>query len=61
MNAQIFNGNWDEVKGKLKQKWGDLTDDDMLRIEGNHDEIYGILQQYYGHIKDDIRKMIAEL
>lgn len=61
MNTQIFKGNWDEVKGKLKQKWADLTDDDMLKIEGNNDEIYGIIQQYYGHVKDDIRKIIADL
>jgi uncharacterized protein YjbJ (UPF0337 family) len=61
MNTEIFKGNWDQVKGKIKQKWAVLTDDDLLRIEGKHDEIYGILEKHYGHSKDEIKKLIEEL
>lgn len=61
MNSHIFNGTWEETKGKIKQKWADLTDDDMLKIQGKHDEIYGILEKRYGHAKEDAKKMIDEL
>ncbi len=58
MNTEIFKGKWNEVKGKLKQKWGKLTDDDLTVIEGKHEEIYGLLQKYYGYTKDQINKHI---
>lgn len=61
MNANIFKGTWDEAKGKIKQKWADLTDDEMLKVEGKHDEIYGILEKRYGYAKDDAKKMIDDL
>ena len=43
MNKEIFSGKWEEIKGELKQKWGKLTDDDLLEIKGNNQEIYGKL------------------
>ncbi len=58
MNKDIFQGQWNEVKGKLKQKWGKLTDNDFTVIEGNHDEIYGILQKHYGYTKEQVKKDI---
>ncbi|MCC2645593.1 MAG: CsbD [Burkholderiales bacterium] len=61
MNSSIFNGQWHEVKGKIKQKWADLTDDDLLKIEGNHEEIFGILEKRQGLAKEDAKKMIDEL
>ena len=61
MNAQIFKGTWEETKGKIKQKWADLTDDEMLKVEGKHEEIFGILEKRYGYAKDDAKKMIDEL
>ena len=61
MNAQIFKGTWEETKGKIKQKWADLTDDEMLKVEGKHEEIYGVLEKRYGYAKDDAKKMIDEL
>ena len=61
MNASIFKGTWMEVKGKIKQKWADITDDELLKIEGNHDEIYGILEKRYGYAKDKAKKFIDEL
>lgn len=45
MNKLNFKGNWNEVKGKLKQKYSQLTDDDLLYAEGKEDELVGKLQQ----------------
>lgn len=56
MNEHILKGNWNELKGKLKQKYGKLTDDDLTVIEGKHDEIFGVLEKHYGYTKDQIKK-----
>jgi uncharacterized protein YjbJ (UPF0337 family) len=61
MNKQQAEGTWNEVKGKLKQKYGDLTDDDLTFAEGKEDELYGRLQQKLGKTKEDIKKEIDEL
>ena len=60
MNNKIFKGNWNQIKGKLKEKWGKLTDNDMKEIEGQHDRIYGLLQERYGRKKEEIQKEIDE-
>ncbi len=60
MNKDIFEGKWEEVKGKMKQAWGKLTDDDWKQIEGNHQEIYGKLQKHYGYNKDEAERAIKE-
>ena len=52
-----LKGNWNEIKGKMKQQWGKLTDDDFTRIEGNVDEVVGRIQQAYGYTKE---KAISE-
>lgn len=61
MNKLTFKGEWNEVKGKLKQKYAQLTDDDLTFVEGKDDELLGRLQKKLGHAKDDIRKFIADL
>ena len=61
MNTESIKGNWNEIKGKIKQKYGELTDDDLAFEEGKEDEMYGRLQQKLGKSKDEIRKFIAEL
>ena len=48
-------GNWDQVKGEAKQKWGNLTDDDMTYEEGKQDEWFGRLQEKTGETIDDIK------
>jgi uncharacterized protein YjbJ (UPF0337 family) len=59
-NLQI-KGNWNEVKGKLKQKYGQLTDNDLAFAEGKDDELLGRLQQRLGKSKEDLRKEIESL
>jgi len=59
-NLQI-KGSWNEVKGKLKQKYGQLTDNDLTFAEGKEDELLGRLQQKLGKSKEDLRKEIESL
>jgi uncharacterized protein YjbJ (UPF0337 family) len=61
MNKLTFKGNWNEVKGKLKQRYGQLTDQDLIFAEGKDDELLGRLQQKLGKKKDEIREMIAQI
>jgi uncharacterized protein YjbJ (UPF0337 family) len=61
MNTTEIKGNWNEIKGKLKQQYADLTDDDLLFEEGKEDEMYGKIQQRIGKTKDEITKWIADL
>lgn len=56
-----LKGNWNEVKGKLKQKYANLTDDDLLYEEGKDDELLGRIQQKVGQSKADIKKWIESL
>ncbi len=56
-----LRGNWSEIKGKLKQKFGMLTESDMLFAEGKHDEMLGRLQTKLGRTKAEIHKIILDL
>jgi uncharacterized protein YjbJ (UPF0337 family) len=58
MNKDIVQGNWKEIKGKLKQQWGDLTDDEIAKAKGTREELSGMLQKRYGYQKDRIEKEI---
>ena len=60
-NVTELKGNWNETKGKLKQKFAMLTDDDLLLVEGKQDELLGRLQTKLGKTKEDIHKLISEL
>jgi uncharacterized protein YjbJ (UPF0337 family) len=56
-----MKGTWNEAKGKLKQKYGTLTDDDLMFTEGKEDELYGRLQTRLGKTKEEIKKMIETI
>ncbi|MGI8602176.1 MAG: CsbD family protein [Verrucomicrobiales bacterium] len=60
MTKLEFKGNWHEVKGKLKQKYAQLTDDDVTFAEGKDEEMLGRLQQKLGKTKEQIRAEIAD-
>lgn len=47
-NQPWLKGKWNEYKGKVQEKWGDLTDDDLDRVEGRRDQLVGAIQQRYG-------------
>jgi uncharacterized protein YjbJ (UPF0337 family) len=58
MNKLQFKGSWNEVKGKLKQKYAQLTDDDLTYTEGKDDELVGRLQKKLGKTAEEIREIL---
>ncbi len=60
-NLTELKGNWNETKGKLKQKFAMLTDNDLLLVEGKQDELVGRLQIKLGKTKDEINEIITSL
>ena len=60
MNRLQIKGNWNEIKGKLKQKFADLTDDDLTFTEGKEDEMLGRLQQRLGKSEEEVRRAVEE-
>jgi len=61
MNTREIKGNWTEQKGKLKQKFATLTDNDLLFVEGKKEEMYGRLEKKLGKSKEELRKIISSL
>ncbi|MBK7682399.1 MAG: CsbD family protein [Bacteroidetes bacterium] len=61
MNKTEIKGNWNEIKGKLKQKYADLTDDDLTYAEGKKDEMLGKIQKKIGKSEDELNKIIDSL
>jgi len=56
-----MKGSWNEIKGKLKQKYGQMTDDDLAFADGKEDELQGRLQKRLGRTKDELRADIADM
>jgi uncharacterized protein YjbJ (UPF0337 family) len=56
MDWNRVEGNWKEMKGKVKEKWGKLTDDDISTINGKRDQLEGALQRRYGYAGDQARQ-----
>jgi uncharacterized protein YjbJ (UPF0337 family) len=52
MSQDILKGQWKQISGRLKEWWGDLTDDDVKRIDGSSERLIGMLQERYGYAKD---------
>lgn len=61
MDKLEIKGNWNELKGKLKQKYGNLTDDDLFYAEGKEDELLGKLQKKVGKSRQEVIKEINSL
>ena len=60
MNMDTFEGNWKQLKGKAKEQWGNLTDDDLDVVAGKRDQLVGRLQERYGIAKDAAETQISE-
>ncbi len=58
MNWDIIQGKWDQLKGSIKEKWGDLTDDELTQISGQQDKLAGTLQEKYGWTKEKVNDEI---
>ncbi len=61
MDKDVLKGNWSQIKGKLKENFGRLTDDDLTRSEGSLDVLVGRLQEQYGWTKDEVKSKLKEL
>jgi len=61
MNSDVFKGQWKQLKGKLRQQWGQLTDDDIGEINGDLDLLLGKLQELYGRSREDAQKDLDRL
>ena len=60
MDWETVRGNWDAMKGRLRSKWGKLTDDDVDRVGGKKDELVGRLRERYGYAKDKAEREVDE-
>jgi uncharacterized protein YjbJ (UPF0337 family) len=60
MNWDRIEGNWKQLKGRVKQRWAELTDDDLDRIEGRKDEFVGVLQERKGIAREQAEREIQE-
>jgi uncharacterized protein YjbJ (UPF0337 family) len=60
MNRDILKGKWQELQGKVKSRWGELTDDDLTQIRGERDELIGRLRQRYGIARDAAAREVDE-
>ena len=60
MNSDQLSGNWKQLKGKLREQWGKLTDDDFERIAGKRDQLVGKIQERYGIEKDEAERQVRK-
>ena len=58
MNQTWAKGKWNELKGKAKEQWGDLTNDQLDKIEGRRDQLVGLIQQQYGRAREDAEREV---
>jgi len=61
MNKTEFEGKWMQMKGEVKRRWGQLTDDDLTEIDGDREKLIGKLQEKYGIAKEQAEKQADEL
>ena len=60
MNWDTVKGEWKQVRGKIKEQWGKLTDDDLDRLEGKRDQLLGAVQKRYGIAKDEAEWQVKQ-
>ena len=60
MNWDEMKGNWKQASGKIRETWGDLTDDDLQRARGSQDQLVGVIQQRYGIAREEAKKQVDD-
>lgn len=60
MNENTLKGEWKQLKGSVKQKWGELTDDDLDQVEGSRDKLVGRVQERYGHAQGHAEREVDD-
>jgi uncharacterized protein YjbJ (UPF0337 family) len=61
LNEQVMEGNWDELRGKIREKWGQLTDADLPQFQGNIDQLVGAIQRRTGESRDMIEHYLEDI
>lgn len=61
MNREQLKGNWNQIKGEVKKKWGQLTDDDLTESQGDYDKLVGRIQERTGDSREQVEKWIDDL
>ncbi len=61
MNSDQREGQWEQLKGKAKRVWGELTDDDFMKAEGSTDKLFGRIQERFGDSKEQIKEKLNKL
>lgn len=56
----VFKGSWKQLKGRIQEEWGELTDDEVAQIEGNRTRLEGKLQEKYGHTKMEAKEAVDD-
>lgn len=56
--SNVLEGTWNKIRGKVQQQWGELTDDDVDKIQGKYDELVGALQERYGYSEQRAREEV---
>jgi uncharacterized protein YjbJ (UPF0337 family) len=60
MNEDIIKGKWKQIRGRLKETWGRLTDDDLARLDGDRDYVIGKVQEHYGHNRERAEQLVRD-
>ena len=60
MNWDEIKGNWKQAKGRVRQKWGELSDDELEQIAGQRDELVGLIQKKYGITREEADKQVSD-
>ena len=60
MNADVLKGQWHQLKGEVKSRWGKLTDDDLDRASGDTEKLIGRLQERYGYARDEAKREVCD-
>lgn len=60
MNRDILEGKWKQLRGKVREEWGELTDDELDQINGQRDQLIGKIQEKYGYTRDEAERQVDE-
>lgn len=60
MNRDILEGQWKQLRGEIRQRWGELTDDELDQIAGHRDKLIGRLQERYGYTRDEANRQLDD-
>ena len=60
MNNDVLEGKWKQLRGKVREEWGELTDDELDQIAGKRDQLVGKIQEKYGYTRDEAERQVNE-